>query len=435
MGSKARSWTLATSLVLAAALLGWSPSRAEEASAPPASAAIDDTADAAEADGDAPRRKLIRWNEYEGPYFSIRVGGGLLYDYVAYDQDADSEEQMTLAPDFRLRDFRLLFKGKIKFIPRLSYTLGYMYDGAEEEWRFRQTGFMIEVPELWGRLFIGRTKEGISMNKIMVGYQGFTMERATANDAFVPVLADGVKWMGNSPGGSFLWSLGYFGDEFSDKESFNKFDTQFTVRGVWLPLPSDAPDAALVHLGFGYRWAQSNDGFFQFKSKPESFAAQSSAIDTGKFPGSHSNLYAPEVYYRRGPLVLGFEYFFHDVRSEETGNPFLHGGEIISAYILTGETRPYNRKGGYFDRISPAKPVISWDGLGWGAWEMVVRFSYSDLVDQAIEGGKFWRITPLMNWHMTDNIRLEFSYGYGVLERFDRTGGTHFFGTRVQFQL
>ena len=60
------------------------------------------------------------------------------------------------------------------------------------------------MPELWGRLFIGRTKEGISMNKIMVGYQGWTMERATANDAFVPILADGVKWMGNSPGGSFL---------------------------------------------------------------------------------------------------------------------------------------------------------------------------------------------------------------------------------------
>jgi phosphate-selective porin OprO/OprP len=36
---------------------------------------------------------------------------------------------------------------------------------------------MVDVPELWGRLFIGRTKEGISMNKIMVGYYGWTMER------------------------------------------------------------------------------------------------------------------------------------------------------------------------------------------------------------------------------------------------------------------
>ena len=132
-----------------------------------------------------------------------------------------------------------------------------MWDGTEEAWRFRQTGLMIEIPELWGRLFIGRTKEGISMNKIMVGYQGWTMERAAANDAFVPILADGIKWMGNSPGGSFLWSLGWYGDRLSEDQSFNKFDTQGVVRGVWLPLAADAPDDELIHLGLGYRWAKS----------------------------------------------------------------------------------------------------------------------------------------------------------------------------------
>ena len=41
----------------------------------------------------------------------------------------------------------------------------------------------------------------------------------------------------------------------------------------------------------------------------------------------------------------------------------------------------------------------------------------------------------MVNWHLTDNIRLEFSYGYGVLDRFGIKGGTQFFGTRIQFQL
>jgi len=399
----------------------------------------DDTEDAAEADGDAPRRKLIRWNEYEGPYFTARLGGGLLLDTVTYVQDRDSKEQMTLNPDDDVRDFRLLLKGKIKFIPRLSYTIGYMYDAGAEEWRFRQTGLMIEVPELWGRLFVGRTKEGISMNKIMVGYQGWTMERATANDAFVPILADGVKWMGNSPGGSFLWSFGFFGDHFSEDETFNKFDNQATARGVWLPFPEEAPDAELLHVGLGYRWAKANDGSFRFSSKPESFPAQSQAVDTGLFPADHSNLLAPELYYRRGSWVFGLEYFLHQVESSETGDPFFHGGEILAAYLVTGEVRPYNRKGGHFDRVSPLRPVLSggwgdWE-TGWGAWELVARFSYSDLDDAGIQGGRFWRITPMVNWHMTDNVRLEFTYGYGVLDRFDEEGGTHFFGARFQFQL
>lgn len=400
-----------------------------------AAAPVDeDSEDAAEADGDEPRRKLIRWNEYDGPYFTARLGGGVLIDAVNYVQDRDSKEQMSINPDVDLRDFRVLLKGKIKPIPRLSYTLGYMYDAGEESWRFRQTGLMFEIPELWGRLFIGRTKEGISMNKIMVGYQGWTMERATANDAFVPILADGVKWMGNSPGGSFAWSLGWFADRFSERETFNRYDMQGVVRGVWLPLPEQSPHEQLLHLGLGYRWAKADDGFLQYKSKPESFPAQVSAIDTGRFPADHSNLLAPEVYYRRGSWVFGLEYFLNQVASQETNDPFFHGGEILAAYLVTGEVRPYNRRGAHFDRVSPLRPVYA-DGWGWGAWELVGRFSYTDLDDGVIQGGKFWRITPMVNWHMTDNLRLEFSYGYGELDRFGLEGGTHFFGTRFQFQL
>lgn len=353
-----RSTRCTLSLLLATTLLGAEASGADVDPTRSSQAPVvdDDTEDAAEADGDGPRRKLTRWNEYDGPYFSARLGGGLLVDYVNYAQDRDSKEQMTLNPDWDLRDFRLLLKGKIKFIPRLSYTIGYMYDAGEESWRFRQTGLMVEVPELWGRLFIGRTKEGISMNKIMVGYQGWTMERATANDAFVPILADGVKWMGNSPGGSFVWSLGWFGDRFSEDETFNKFDMQGVVRGVWLPLAEQSPHAELLHLGLGYRWAKANDGFFSFSAKPESFPAQSRAIDTGRFPADHSNLLAPEVYYRRGSWVFGLEYFLHQVSSKEADDPFLHGGEILAAWLVTGEIRPYNRRGG---ALRPRLPVAS----------------------------------------------------------------------------
>ena len=72
---------------------------------------------------------------------------------------------------------------------------------------------------------------------------------------------------------------------------------------------------------------------------------------------------------------------------------------------------------------------------GRGAWEVVLRYSYSDLDSKDITGGKFWRITPMVNWHMSDNMRLEFVYGYGMLDRFDRKGATHFFQTRLQLQL
>ena len=49
--------------------------------------------------------------------------------------------------------------------------------------------------------------------------------------------------------------------------------------------------------------------------------------------------------------------------------------------------------------------------------------------------GSFWRITPVVNWHMSDKVRLEFVYGYGSLNRFNLVGKTQFFQTRVQLQF
>jgi phosphate-selective porin OprO/OprP len=303
-----------------------------------------------------------------------------------------------------------------------------MYDGAV--WKFRQTGLMYHVPELLGEIFLGRTKEGFSTNKIMVGYYGWTQERSTMNDALLPILADGIKWTGRIPSGELVYNVGYFMDEFSEPETFNKNDSQFVARAVWLP--NVGTDKPLIHLALEGRWAEANNGQLQYRSKPESYLAQSYAIDTGKFPASHANTLGVEAYYRPGSLMFGTEYFFNQVRSPERNNPFFHGGEIFASYIFTGELHPYNSKGAYFGMVAPARPVL--EG-GPGAIEAVLRFSYSDLDSGLVEGGKFWRITPMMNWYLSDNLRLEFTYGLGQLQRFGLTGYTQFFQARVQVSL
>jgi len=391
---------------------------------------INTNLDAAESDGDLPRRRLISWNEYDGRFITARLGGGFLWDFAGYGQDENSESQMALTDKGDLRDFRLILKGQLKFAPRVTYTLGYMYEKSKEDWRFRQTGFSIEVPELFGSIFIGRTKEGFSTSKMMVGYQGWTNERAAINDAFLPILADGIKWSGYVPSGKFVYRLGWYTDTRSEQESFNKNDRQFTVRGVWLPFTGT--DKGILHLALQARFAGANDGFLQYRARPESFQAQSYAIDTGKFAAEHSTTLGVEWYYRPGPLMFGLEYYFNQVKSDEANDPLFHGGEIFAAYLLTGETRPYNLRGSYFEKVSPTRSVF--EG-GPGAWELVLRYSYADLDSKAIHGGTFQRITPMINWHLSDNIRLEFVTGYGVLDRFNQTGSTVFFQSRIQFQL
>ena len=428
-GQSCFSVALAAGVLAAILVLTVSSALAQSAEVAPA-VSPEGSVNADENNPDEPTRRMVHWNEYEGRWFTARLGGGFLYDTANYSQDADSESQFAFEPEQFIRDSRLIMKGRLKFSPRLSYTIGYMYDSDDRAWFWRQTGLIVDMPELGGDLFVGRTKEGFSMNKIMNGYTGWTNERATANDSFIPILADGVQLRGSMPDHGIAWNLGIYDDEFTESEAFNKNDNQFVARGVWQPLHAQSSDE-ILHLGLAYRYGTADDGGLQYKSRPESFSAPP-VIDTGFFPADHSQTIGLEAYYQAGPLFLGGEYFLNQVSSPQTGDPFFHGGEIMVTWLTGGERRPYNAKTGIFGGIVPASSVF--DG-GRGTWEFVARFSYTDLEDGTIEGGKFWRITPMVNWHMSANVRLEFVYGYGILDRFDTKGGTQFFQTRIQLQL
>src|SRR5215472_6057973 len=391
---------------------------------------LENTIEAGESSDEPPQRRLVHWNEYHGPYFTMRVGGGILVDTAAYAQDNQSKEQFKLTPDVKLRDARLILRGTFPKWKRVTWSSGLMYDAPTHEFLVRETGLMIKVPELWGNLFIGRTKEGFSLNKVMVGYAGWTMERFTMNDASIPILADGIKWLGYSPNYGFAWNLGVYADWLSEGQTFSTYARQAVARPIWLPIQSEKT-ATVLHFGANLRYGKPKDGKLQFRSRPEAFPAPY-FVDTGKFNASASRMAGYEAYYRRGPWLFGSEYWWVNVTSPSTGNPLFHGGNVVATWIVTGETRAYNTIGGFFKPVSPKKPVF--DG-GPGAWELVFNYSTIDLDSGTLKGGKFWRFTPMVNWHMSDNVRLEFGYGYGHLDRFNLKGYTNFFQTRVQLQL
>jgi len=398
----------------------------------PADSPIDDTLVAGDSDADVPVRKLVSWNEYEGKWFSIRGGGGFLVDYAAFAQDDTSKQQVRLDSKFQLRDARALFRGKLKFFNGRSVTWssGIMYNAPTHTWQFRQTGIMVGVPELWGSIFVGRTKEGVSLNKVMIGYAGWTMERATISDATLPILADGIKWLGYSPKLHLVWNVGTYVDWLSYGLAFSNYKRQTAGRIAYVKfLTPEGGD--LLHIGLNLRYGVPANGKIQLRSRPEAYPSPY-FVDTGKFDAKNTKMIGPEVYYRNGPFLTGGEYYFQKANAESSGNPWFHGGDVFASWQPTGETRRYNIRGGYFEQISPRRPVF--EG-GPGAWELVLRYSYVDLDSASIRGGKFWRITPMANWHMSDHVRLEFNYGYGTLDRFGQSGRTQFFQTRIQLQL
>ena len=97
-------------------------------------------------------------------------------------------------------------------------------------WFARETGIQVAIPELWGNIFVGRQKEGVSLNRISIGYTGWAMERMPMSDATVPIMNDGIKWLGYVPKKRILWNLGFYKDWVSEGQAFSTYSSQAVGR-------------------------------------------------------------------------------------------------------------------------------------------------------------------------------------------------------------
>ena len=233
-----RPSVICLSYLLSCAVLG-----AQEAKPP----SVEDTQEAGGSSAEPPARRLVKWNEYEGSLFTLRASAGVIVDAGAFAQDDASREQFgSLGSDWQVRDFRVMLNGRIKTKRAITWCAGLMYDAANDQWLARQTGVQIAIPELKGQVFVGRSKEGVSLNMIMVGYSGWTMERSTTVVATVPLLADGIKWMGYFPKQRLLYNLGWYTDVLSEGQSFSSYDQQFVARVGFLPILQEK--GTLLHV-------------------------------------------------------------------------------------------------------------------------------------------------------------------------------------------
>ncbi len=375
-----------------------------------------------------------RWRLFPGRFSTLKLGGGFLYEFAGFAQDENSKRQADSAgyvveSAFKVRDFRVVASGQFKTKRTFSWKAGFMYDAVTDSWLVRETGLMIGVPELWGSFFIGRTKEGFSLNKVMNGYAGWTLERQMAIDV-IPILADGLKWLGFLPKQRILWNLGIFTDWLSKGQSFSTYKWQLAARVGWLPIYSTT-DKTIFHIGISYRYGEPVAGEIRVRSRPEANPAPY-FIDTQKFSTNASNHLGAEVYFSKGSWMFGSEYYIHQFNTPQSSKEVFYGGELVAMYLITGETRPYTTVSGIYGFVPVARPVFKG---GPGAWEAVLRLSHLDLDDGPIQGGKFWRITPMVNWYLSKDVRLELAYGYGVLDRFNLKGTTQFFQARIQLTL
>ncbi len=381
-------------------------------------------------------KKALGPNEFEGTHSTFRIGFGYIADGTTYSQDETFKKQMdslgiSLDSKVATRDFRILGSGRFLKTKRyLAWKFAYMYDGNEKVWMMRETGITIGVPELFGHIFIGRTKEGFSMIKVMNGHSPWGFERQMAIDV-IPILADGIKWMGMLPKSKIFWNLGYFNDILSKGQGFSTFQWQYVARIGWLPI-NNPEKKQVLHIATNLRYAKPLDGKITLKSRPESNNTPQ-LINTGSFAADNSSHIGAEVYYTNNRITIGSEVVTHNFYSDKAGDHKFFGGNVMLSYSITGGIRPYRTDGSIYGFMSPKNKSIFKGGLG--EIEAVLFASTLNLNDGDIKGGQMWRITPQINWYMSKVIRFELVYGYGTLDRLNMKGHVQFFETRIQFTV
>ena len=376
-------------------------------------------------------------NEFEGTHSTFRIGLGYIGDFTSYvHQSDDFKKQLdslnieNLKPSYKTRDFRILGSGRFLKLKRyVAWKFAYMYDGDRKVWMLRESGLTIGVPELAGHLFIGRTKEGFSMVKVMNGHSLWGNERQMALDP-VPILADGIKWFGMLPKSRIFWNLGYYNDFISEGQSFSTFKSQYVARVGWMPFYNKANNS-LLHIAGNFRHGKPLNEKFTVKSRPESNPTPH-LINTGEFDAKTANTFGGEIFFGHKSLMIGTEAMVHKFYSDKGGDNQFFGGNIVLSYFFTGTNRPYNTTGSIFGFTKVRSSVFKG---GLGEIEGLLSFSTFNLNDGNIKGGQFWRITPMVNWYLTKALRWEFIYGYGVLDRFNLRGNIQFFESRIQLTL
>jgi phosphate-selective porin OprO/OprP len=264
------------------------------------------------------------------------------------------------------------------------------------------------------------------------------MEPATALQALAPGVNAGVQ-MGHAVlNQRATWTLGVFTDglgaDFGDaSKDFGRAITRLTCLPLYQRPPDEPAAARLLHLGLSGNLLYSGSSQVRYQSRPESHLAPY-VVDTGLMNTRGALVLGAEVAWVNGPFSVQGEYL-HSFVDQVEGEALDFDGLYASAsWFLTGESRPYNRTRGYFDRVIP-KRSFDWGKGGWGAWEIAGRFSFVNLNSGAVHGGRIAMGMAGLNWYLHSHVKWRFEYGFGHVNGRLPQGNVNVFQTRMELDF
>ena len=350
-------------------------------------------------------------------------------------------------PDLDVQDRILLRRLRVTARGEIFQTMEYKFDvdfGTPNDPRFKDAYLgWTELP-IFQTVRLGNQKLPYGLDQLNSSVHALFIERPLVIDAITRNYRRmGVCAYGVSEDLRYNWRYGTFlMEDIQDTGEYLVTDDpgvhhyQMEVAGrfadtIWYDECSDGRGYAHWAIAGALAYPDGEAGprnQARFDTRPESRTTRR-WIDTGQIVDANSyQVIALEALVNLGPFQWTTEYMHAFVQRDGGRSDLQFGGAYTYvSYFLTGEHLPWDRETGTLDRVRPFENfflVRNCDGGvrgGWGAWQVLCRYSYGNFTDQDIQGGIGSSLTLALNWWWTSHSRLQFNYIYGrIHDRYDQ---------------
>jgi phosphate-selective porin OprO/OprP len=342
-----------------------------------------------------------RWDDPEtGNYFKLR--GRVYIDVATSEWDTAGVSSDSSGTEFRTA--RLGVEGRWF---AWDYKAEFDFSGDEVTAKdvvlsYRGDNFTINL---------GNQKSPNSLEEQTSSRYTTFMERGTATDLFGLDRRIGATF--KTGGDNYSFAAGVFGGPAGDF-GYSSMSDETSAMAARLTFTPVNTDDLILHFGGSIRAMDYADQGARVRARPRTHTT--GRIVTADFrPGGalgradSSTLYGLEAAVISGPVHAHAEYMNMEMNGP-TGDPSFDSYFVNLGWFLTGETRAYRASSGTFRRTSPNAPVSQG---GSGAWEVAMRYDFSDLSEVRV--GELTTWTLGVNWHAEKYIRFMANYVDGSL--------------------
>jgi phosphate-selective porin OprO/OprP len=335
-----------------------------------------------------------------------------------------------------VRHARVYVEGEWSLLKPIAYQfeLGYVPD----QFYMEDSYVALQDLRVIGKLKLGNYKTPMGLDQKTSSRDRMFMEAAAPIQALTPGANAGLEAGRSLFDQRMTWAAGAFGNGLgSDFGDASKNAARVIARVTGLPWFEQNPERPwsqrFLHLGLSVDDVYSVSGAIRYRTRPESHLAPY-VLDTHEIEANNAYTVDFEAAWVQGPFSLQGEYLRSVVFAKQGPDLQFQGFYVSASWFLTGESRAYDRNEGIFSRFKPRED-FNWKNRTWGALEFVGRYSYTDLSDANVQGGRLSAFTAGVTWYPHPHIHWKFNYVHGNVTDTAQPGHVHIFETRAEIDF